>query len=46
MGGTKSKAGNWGWQVAMKYNGGFLCGGSIINNQWIITAAHCVYGYK
>jgi enterokinase len=44
VGGTQAVKGDWGWQVAMKYNNGFTCGGSVLNSQWIITAAHCVYG--
>jgi len=37
VGGTQAIAGDWGWQVAMKYNNGFTCGGSVLNSQWIIT---------
>lgn len=31
------------WQVALFYNGVFICGGSIITEEWIVTAAHCTF---
>ncbi|XP_073838894.1 trypsin alpha-like [Musca autumnalis] len=30
------------WQVAVFRNGYFICGGSIISRDWILTAGHCV----
>jgi len=44
VGGHAAKAGDWGWMTGMRRNGGFICGGSVINNWWLITAAHCVFG--
>ena len=44
VGGTQAIAGDWGWQVALNFNGRFICGGVLINSQWLATAAHCLYG--
>uniref|UniRef100_A0AAV2K2N7 Uncharacterized protein n=1 Tax=Knipowitschia caucasica TaxID=637954 RepID=A0AAV2K2N7_KNICA len=45
VGGNSSKAGQFPWQVSLQNKGEHLCGGSIITSQWVLTAAHCVYGF-
>uniref|UniRef100_A0A3Q3RV82 Transmembrane serine protease 3a n=1 Tax=Mastacembelus armatus TaxID=205130 RepID=A0A3Q3RV82_9TELE len=45
VGGNISKPGQFPWQVSLRFNGEHLCGGSIITSLWILTAAHCVYGF-
>ncbi|OCT59155.1 hypothetical protein XELAEV_18001644mg [Xenopus laevis] len=41
VGGTDSKKGEWPWQISLSYKGEPVCGGSLIANSWILTAAHC-----
>ena len=46
VGGTEAKQNEFPWQAWLLIslgNGRFYsCGGSLISNQWILTAAHCV----
>eukprot|EP00794_Sanderia_malayensis_P015693 gene15693-17276_t len=41
VGGEDATPGKWPWQVAIYKDGTFICGGSLINAQWIVSATHC-----
>ncbi|KAH0626599.1 hypothetical protein JD844_001677 [Phrynosoma platyrhinos] len=41
VGGKDSQDGEWPWQVSIKLNGEHHCGGSLITDQWVVTASHC-----
>lgn len=45
VGGLLADPGQFPYQVALLNGYGFTCGGSIYNENFIITAAHCVYSY-
>ncbi|XP_053775345.1 enteropeptidase isoform X2 [Desmodus rotundus] len=44
VGGNDAKEGAWPWLVALYYNSKLLCGASLVSNDWLVSAAHCVYG--
>ncbi|XP_064627124.1 chymotrypsinogen A-like [Lineus longissimus] len=44
VGGKEANPNSWPWQVALYYNGQQVCGGSLIDEEWVVTAAHCFAG--
>lgn len=43
VGGEKASVDSWPWQVSIQYNKQHICGGSILDPHWILTAAHCFW---
>ena len=45
VGGRPARINEYPWTVALTYRGRFYCGGSLINDRYVLTAAHCINGY-
>ncbi|KAB0347036.1 hypothetical protein FD754_011893 [Muntiacus muntjak] len=41
VGGAVSSEGEWPWQASLQVRGRHICGGTLIADRWVITAAHC-----
>ena len=41
IGGKTATKGAWPWQVAFYSNNKFLCGGTLVNRRFVVSAAHC-----
>lgn len=42
--GTEAIPGDWGWSVSLSINGRHFCGGVLIDNSTVVSAAHCFSG--
>ncbi|XP_048848238.1 transmembrane protease serine 9-like [Brienomyrus brachyistius] len=41
VGGQNTSVGRWPWLASLYHNGSQVCEGSLINKQWVLTAAQC-----
>merc|ERR1712168_762287 len=44
VGGHEAAEHEWPWQVALFIDDAWFCGGSLISDEWVMTAAHCADG--
>ncbi|XP_030635440.1 coagulation factor VII [Chanos chanos] len=42
VGGNQCPKGHCPWQVLLQHKGQSLCGGVLVDDRWVVTAAHCL----
>uniref|UniRef100_A0A8C8RY81 Peptidase S1 domain-containing protein n=1 Tax=Pelusios castaneus TaxID=367368 RepID=A0A8C8RY81_9SAUR len=45
-GGSVAPRGAWPWLVSVQLSGELMCGGALVGDAWVLTAAHCFTGYS
>ncbi|XP_028639674.1 transmembrane protease serine 13 isoform X3 [Grammomys surdaster] len=43
VGGALTSESKWPWQVSLHFGTTHICGGTLIDAQWVLTAAHCFF---
>ncbi|KAG8178484.1 hypothetical protein JTE90_024644 [Oedothorax gibbosus] len=50
VGGREARRGSWPWQVDLQdatyLTNGHICGGTLLNTEWFVTAAHCLMHHR
>ncbi|KAJ8002786.1 hypothetical protein DPEC_G00162570 [Dallia pectoralis] len=41
VGGLEARYGSHPWLVSLRFRGSHFCGGAVLTDRWILTAAHC-----
>ncbi|XP_076069071.1 trypsin-1-like [Oratosquilla oratoria] len=44
VGGSETARSEYPWMASLSYRGKLYCGASLVNNKYLVTAAHCIEG--